>query len=299
MLSWIPINSGLVDTLNIRDFDYLAPYLIVSTWDGGIFRSSNDTTWEQINNGLTCPNVSVLTVKGSSIFAGSSGMGVFKSDDNGNTWVQKNNGLTTLFITTMTVKDNLIIIGTYGGGIFVSGDDGETWTPANSGLTNYVVRTLNTINDRILLGTSKIIPPGGDIDGLGDNGGLFISDNDCSNWIQSNAGLTNWNVQSLVIKDSNIFIGTDGGGVFKSTDNGDSWTEVNNGLTSKQVVLSTSSSGVFAGAWEGGVFVSNDDGASWTNQSSGMTDYRLFSIYVKNNDIFAGTYAGGVFKSCL
>ena len=42
-------------------------------------------------------------------------------------------------------------------------------------------------------------------------------------------------VNTIVTKDSSIFVGTDGDGIFVSTNNGENWKSINEGLQSKIV----------------------------------------------------------------
>src|SRR5208283_2927167 len=73
----------------------------------------------------------------------------------------------------------------------------------------------------------------------GTNGyGVFLSTDNGSRWNAVNNGLSGmgtW-VTSMVIRDTNIFIGTYGG-AYLSTDTGASWTDVSNGLTGEGIIV--------------------------------------------------------------
>ncbi|HND01487.1 MAG TPA: hypothetical protein PK782_05390, partial [Nitrospira sp.] len=71
---------------------------------------------------------------GGVIYAGSFGMGIFRSTDRGGTWMSANEGLTDPFVLCLTTaKDGAIYAGTFRGGVFRSRDAGKTWQPINKG----------------------------------------------------------------------------------------------------------------------------------------------------------------------
>jgi hypothetical protein len=158
-------------------------------------------------------------------------------------------------------------------------------------------------------------------------GGVYISTNNGSSWVQSNEGLTNTSVLSLLVNDTNIYAGTNGGlyrstnngsswnyifgvaaralavngkhlyaareQVYTSTDNGSSWN-VGSGMTGSHDVfgLAVSDSSIFAGTYGDGIFRSTDNGASWIPINTGLTNLCILSIGVNNRIIFAGTNEG-------
>jgi hypothetical protein len=71
-------------------------------------------------------------------------------------------------------------------------------------------------------------------------GGVFISYDSGASWAAPDSGLTNPDVISLCVCDTNastpmIFAGTDGSGIFLSKDNGVHWNPVNDGLTDASI----------------------------------------------------------------
>lgn len=73
------------------------------------------------------------------IYAGSSAIGVYRTDNGGATWTNANRGLPlqptrSLFVDPKNTKG--LFAGTAGGGVFFSIDSGATWQPINSGLSN-------------------------------------------------------------------------------------------------------------------------------------------------------------------
>ncbi|MCX6230806.1 MAG: T9SS type A sorting domain-containing protein [Bacteroidetes bacterium] len=131
-----------------------------------------------------------------------------------------------------------------------------------------------------------------------DEGGVFLSTNNGTNWSAVNTGLTNNLIYSLAISGSNIFAGTNGG-IFFSSNNGANWTAVNNGLTNLIIKsLAISGNNIFAGTNGGGIFKSTNNGTSWTAMNNGLypTNNIIYCLTISGSNIFAGT-GNGVFLS--
>jgi photosystem II stability/assembly factor-like uncharacterized protein len=76
----------------------------------------------------------------------------------------------------------------------------------------------------------------------GTEHGVFVSTDNGSTWVGKNEDflVNDFNVSSIAISGSNIFIGTWWEfGAFLSTNNGSSWTPVNNGLSGKDLNVNT------------------------------------------------------------
>ncbi len=111
-------------------------------------------------------------------------------------------------------------------------------------------------------------------------------------------------VNTIVTKDSSVFVGTEGDGIFVSANNGENWKSINEGLQSKLIhaILITGKSlpagqtRIFAGT-ETGVSVSTDNGGNWRSINSGLSGLGVWSLAVSVNTsgdttIFAGTWSG-------
>jgi len=112
-------------------------------------------------------------------------------------------------------------------------------------------------------------------------------------------------VQTLVVKDSNLFAGTRGGGVLRSSNNGLDWVLVNDGLTDYWITafavlgdfLFTGTYGGFLGD-EGGVFYTTNNGTNWTEINNGLPEYRrVTSLLAFDQKVFVGLESEGVFLS--
>ncbi|MDJ0509144.1 MAG: putative baseplate assembly protein [Crocosphaera sp.] len=92
------------------------------------------------------------------IFAGTSGSGVFRSQDNGNHWQEINVNLTNLEIRCLTVDEQgNIWLGTAKDGVFESNNNGDIWIPVNNNLANIDVQTIMVDSNTIFVGGIGIL----------------------------------------------------------------------------------------------------------------------------------------------
>jgi hypothetical protein len=114
---------------------------------------------------------------------------------------------------------------------------------------------------------------------------------------------------TIVTKDSSIFVGTDGNGIFVSTNNGENWKSINEGLQSKVIhtilitgkTLPAGQARIFAGT-EKGVSVSTDNGENWRSINSGLSGLGVWSLETRTDPagdttIFAGAWSGLYFST--
>ncbi len=103
------------------------------------------------------------------------------------------------------------------------------WMQVSSGIGDQDVMSLATNHNTIFAGTRY--------------NGLYLSNNNGSNWIQANLGAQS--VYSLAVNGNNIFAGANG--VYLSVNNGTTWTHTsfnNRGVYS----LAINGSNIFAGS---------------------------------------------------
>jgi hypothetical protein len=104
-------------------------------------------------------------------------------------------------------------------------------------------------------------------------------------------------VNTVAIRDSSIFAGTNGDGIYVSIDNGENWNSVNEGLQSKVIhTILINGNSIFAGT-ETGASISTNNGMTWDPIDSGLSDLSVWSFAVSNiipgdTIIFAGTWSG-------
>ena len=278
--SWNAVNFGLMNTFTSA-LSASGLNLFAGT-SGGVFLSTNDTSWTQINSGMmdstgtTVADINGLAVSGSNLFAGTGG-GVFLSTNNGSSWSSVSNGLTNSNVQALTASGSNLFAGTPYGGVFLSTNNGSSWIAINIGYTNSDVHALAISGSNLFAGT------------LG--GGVFLSTDNGANWSAVNTGLTNLTIKDITVTGSNLFAGT-GGGVFLSTNIGTSWSSVSNGLTNSNVqALTVFGTNLFAGTF-GGVFLSTDNGNNWSSVSNGLTNSDVLTLTVSGTNLFTGTGAG-------
>lgn len=274
----------------------------------------------------------VAAGSGETLFVGTYGDGLFRSDDGGIRWAPANVGLGDKFIINLTrVNEGILFAGTIRAGLFKSRDEGRRWSPANQGLENTDVHSMASLpGGRIFAGTGQ---------------GVYLSRDEGEQWERFSAGLEGVMVHSIVaMKDETLFAatkgkgifklkpgadrwvqiiegfdfegieerivralvlgrgealfaGTLGAGVFRSLDGGNRWQRANAGLQSLSIrSLSVDGAGVlYAGTGEG-VFYSQDDGANWSPLEEGMSNIQIHSFVTnEKGDLYAGT-GGGLFR---
>ncbi len=133
--------------------------------------------------------------------------------------------------------------------------------------------------------------------------GVFVSANRAGNWQGSGEGLSNPNIESLVVHPDNsalLYAGTSGGGVFKSSDTGETWSS--SGLEFQQVLaldIDATNDILFAGTTNG-LFKSEDGGENW-DQMREYLPFAAFPVLVVDSKgpetVYAGSQGRGVFKT--
>ncbi|HES59324.1 MAG TPA: T9SS type A sorting domain-containing protein, partial [Caldithrix sp.] len=163
---------------------------------------------------------------------------------------------------------------------------GVSWQEKNEGLTNLFTRAI-AINDsgHIFVGTQE---------------GIFFSDDNGELWESRNNGLPGTIIYALgVNKNGDVYAHIFMYGVYKSEDNGQNWVSAGTGLVGTVTGFVFNSVGfIFACTSYQGVYCSGNNGASWRAINDGLvcTDIKCMAIG-PNDEIIAGSWGGGVFKS--
>ncbi len=154
--------------------------------------------------------------RGSTVFAGTTRGGIFRSTDAGKSWqrvatrhgepkTEPGNALpyAALAIEIDPLHPNTVYAASSTGGVLKSTDGGTTWATANTGLTNPDMFTLalDPHNPRILFASTY--------------GGVFISTNGAKSWRPDNHGLPAGGVGAFAIDPAGrtVYAGTNGDGV--------------------------------------------------------------------------------------
>jgi ligand-binding sensor domain-containing protein len=163
-------------------------------------------------------SIQALTMVGSDIlYAGSFGLGVFRSEDRGASWTKSSEGVSDPFILSLaTAKDGTVYVGTFRGGVFRTTDQGKTWHPVNAGLKRKEVKTLLAAGDLLYAGTAD---------------GAYRLNTSDDHWRVVTSGLDEILVHALAESaDGTLYAGTSGKGVLKFKANTTGWVRLHDGL---------------------------------------------------------------------
>ncbi len=142
--------SGNVD-------DFATQGTVIFANGQGVVRSTDaGSHWVPVNNGLPVPEVSALTINGTTVFAGVStpDAGVYRSTNNGSTWTHASNGMTLHWIRDLiTVRGVVFAAGDRG--VFRSTNNGSTWIAVNEGLTDTATIALATNGTKLFASTAR------------------------------------------------------------------------------------------------------------------------------------------------
>jgi hypothetical protein len=127
-----------------------------------------------------------------------------------------------------------------------------------------------------------------------------------SNIYRSSNNGSNWNLVysfsgSTTVKDfesiGNTVLAAYDSGVLRSSDNGNTWANSNNGLppNTKAFSFAKNNNVIYTGT-NNGVFLTADSAATWQPLNDSLGDLYVSAIAIKNNILYAGTFAHGVWS---
>lgn len=233
------------------------------------------------------------------LYAGTWASGVFRSDDGGLNWQPKNAGFTNPYVysieATQGPTGTVLYAGTFyvDGGLFKSTNRGESWTEVSQGSALYPV-----IFDAITTGSADTLA-------AATSRGTYWSTDGGQTWSPA-AGLAGGEhgiVLGLAGRPTNpsrLLAATYGGGIWASADAGHSWAQVA-GYHGSDYVFDlafrpASGTQVYAGTW--GMQYSSDAGVNWSSFGTLPDWVRAVDARTGTHpDVFAGTYASGVYMS--
>jgi len=266
------------------------PWIYAGDGDGNVWRSvDNGRLWEITHTLLDGVSITSMHFSGGTLFLGTSGHGLFRSDDDAVSF-QRVDGLRpertrdcpdeelpepvvdhhVTAITSSADDDELFVTSWYSG-VFRSADGGKSWSSWNEGAS------CDPQADHMSVAHfTKVIESGGTagqpVFWLAAFDGLFRRDGDGSDWEQAETlpvGL----IKGMAVSDRraapvSIALATYGGGFYITDDAGSTWTIGNKGLiTTRLTALSFSpdypdDGVIYAGAIRR-LLRSDDSGRSW------------------------------------
>jgi hypothetical protein len=336
--TWVASNTGIEKT-SVRSLGSNTTYLFAGVdfddrGHGGVYRRPiAGTTWTPVNTGISTQTVPAILVDGSTIYAGTYGLGVYKSTNNGDTWVLSNNGMGNENVGAI-VKSGTVLFASGSNNLYRSTNNGMTWSFTNggqyfpifamgaSGTFIYaggfqgLIRSTdsgNTWSTRIDI---FIIGSGTHLSGFavsgstlyatthtGPGAGVIKSTNNGLNWSTANTGIETVSLNTIINTGTSLVTGGSDKGVFVSTTNGTSWTQTNDGLPAGGSIraLFVEGTTLYAGTGGDGIHRSTNNGTTWENVSvdpGGLLKNSIVrSIASKDGILFAAGINEGVFKS--
>lgn len=280
--------------------------------------------WEQSNSPYG-GDVRCFLSTNNTLFAGTSGNGIYLSRDNGITWSAINTGLTELYISAIGNIGTTLFAGTWNNGVFRSTDNGLNWSSLNN-----KSQPIPYVKAFAVIGTTLFAASA--------YSGIFRSLDNGTTWQEVNSGLTNKNINSLTVIGTTLFAGTRAGlyrsldsgatwvamnglpdvninsltqlgsilfaatsyRVYRSTDNGETWNilgVVDYGILIQSLGIHKTTLFVTSDAQNGsaGIYRSTDSGRTWVQ--SGLKSRLVWSIGSGEATVFAGMWGGGIYRS--
>ncbi|MHC4234311.1 MAG: WD40/YVTN/BNR-like repeat-containing protein [Planctomycetota bacterium] len=148
---------------------------------------------------------------GSTLFAGTWGGGLHRSDDGGLTWSRVEGGFpSSVNVNGIAVANGVVVVATTESGLYRSTDGGQTWAPANEGLAGLATHQMTAHGDDLflLLGDAQ----------LGDS---YKSTDQGLNWtllFPPTAFIQMVATESVILGNSALAIGN-----YRSFDDGETW----------------------------------------------------------------------------
>jgi hypothetical protein len=243
--------------------------------------------------------IAAVRVLNGKLYAGTSGTGVFISDDLGVTWRKFNEGLlggfldTQLDISSLEIRGDSVYAGTFGAGVYVRRISGvSTWSHFGE---EFEPNQMSNVN-AVALGGTRLIAGGG------ANGQVLFRDPGDPDWTLSsldNVGLRpGLSVRSILWNGFGWVVGTNRF-LFLSLPGQEPWTQVDVGLgTLNHSSFAARGRTLFAAfdiVNNGGnvavIETSQDDGASWVVLEA-LPGAFVYRLAMSGNTLFAGRTDG-------
>ena len=285
----------------------------------------------------SAPSIQALVVtKDRTVYAGSFGMGVFRSEDRGQSWEGVNVGLTDLFLLCLTEgPEGRIYAGTVRGGVFRTIKGGAKWERINEGLKRVEVKALLSSSHGIFAGTGRGVYQWQDREARWEllateldqllipslamfnkstllvataGKGLFGYDlrgsqpipwgPSSSNLVDPKERLSHRYIRIVTVNhDQHIFLGTQDGGLFRSTDQGESWHPLSRTLPNDSIRSVVAYSGGLFVATGRGIYKLNVQDRRWNPVNTGLTELAIQTLVVSHHGVLYTGTSAGIFRS--
>lgn len=246
------------------------------------------------NRGLA-PSIQTLVVTPEGvIYAGSFGMGMFRSADQGQSWEMWNTGLRDPFLLCLAVlPGEHVYAGTVRGGVFRLKLGEATWEFIGQGLENTEVKSLTVHQKTVFAGTGT---------------GVFRWNEESKQWTRVGEGLKQILVSGLAILDNRALLAaTAGKGLFRFDLEGPldgKWVDFESVFIDPKerlphrylrVIAVNELQHIFLGTQNGGMFRSRTKGQTWEAIGGRLPNDSIRSIVPLAEDVLVGT-GNGIFR---
>jgi hypothetical protein len=284
----------------------LPSVLFAASVGAGVLRSDDaGNSWNPTGPGLEGHDAVALAVKQvftpccidyfayrNTIFAGTSGAGVYRLLPDATAWAPAVNGLVSLDLRSLMVDSAGVVYAGTASGLFASAHEGDSWSPKGTGLPSGADAAISALAgdpsspSRFYAGTGK---------------GLFRSEDGGGTWSKLDTGSTFILSVSAVAVDplapSRVYVAG-----FKtypcspfclpiaflpvalrSADGGASWLPIgalDGNFVRSFAATSTLPARVFAGTTSNGVFESSDAGVTWAASNGGLGSTPVSSLVI-------------------
>ena len=293
-MTWTQFSTGI----GASDWEYIAGFARVDTFlftglynsfnGGGVYRGSLSTDWVNVSAAqmivLGPPVYSELTYMpawsmasiGTTVFAGMSGYGLYRSNDLGATWQQITSDVSAggEERIAFAFRDDTLYTGGSSSHAFISTDNGVSWEEHLTNLYNDI--TSYAFVDTVLFA------------GHGFNYGVSRSMDGGRVWesvVSGMPGGARW-INELASTGTTLLAATLGG-VFTSSDFGDSWVTPAWGAGQAISIHASGSVVLASGLYD--VYRSTDAGQTWAEITSGLPANWTARDYARlGNNLFMG-----------
>jgi len=270
------------------------------------------------------------------LYAGSFGMGVFRSEDQGRSWRMVNTGLTDPFLLCLEVdQKGWVYAGTVRGGVFRTKNGGTEWELMNKGLKRVEVKSLLASAKGIFAGTGRGIYEWKESEGrwvilskeldqllvpslvmldahtllaATAGQGLFgydLQGSEPVKWKRPSSDLVDPKERLphrylrvvAVDPEQHIFLGTQDGGIFRSTDRGVSWHTMSRTLPNDSIRSIVPHDAGLLVATGRGVFKLGEHEQRWSPVNTGLTELAIQTLVVSDQGVFYAGTSAGAFRS--
>jgi photosystem II stability/assembly factor-like uncharacterized protein len=251
------------------------------------------------------------------IYAGSWGSGIFKSQDGGQSWQQINHGLDNLYINSLVINPALpstLYAGTYKSQVYKSQDGGKNWVWSGTGMQDQAIVYSIAVDP---LAPATIYAGARGVSNNGNppwNGVVYKSVDAGHTWtsILMNIGgedVQDW-VYSIAInptENSSVYVASHEHGPFRSNNYGTTWFAVHDGISDdsgRALIISPDTlegTTMYYGVWHfDSVYKSLDGGNDWFLANHEIPYTKVYSMAIDplhTENVYLATFNRGVMKT--